>query len=103
MDRIEKLNNMLRQHPDDPFLRHALGLEQVKAGNDGAAKELFAAVLEKDPLYVGTYYHLVALLIRTGEREDAIRLCEKGLAACKQVGDEHAWRELNGVYEDLVY
>ena len=103
MDRIEKLNNMLGQHPGDPFLQHALALEHIKGRNDGAAKALFSSVLEKDPDYVGSYYHLALLLIRNGEREEAIRICERGLAACKRVGDDHAWRELNTVYEDLIY
>jgi tetratricopeptide (TPR) repeat protein len=103
MDRIEKLNNMLSQHPGDPFLQHALALEHIKAGNDGAAKALFTGILEKDPDYVGSYYHLALLLIRDGAGEEAVRTCEQGLAACKRVGDDHAWRELNAVYEDLIY
>lgn len=103
MDRIEKLNDMLRLHPDDAFLRHALGLEYVKKGEDCKARELFSSVLENDPDYVGTYYHLAALLIRIGEKDEAIKLCETGLAACKRAGDDHAWRELNSVYEDLIY
>jgi tetratricopeptide (TPR) repeat protein len=103
MDRIEKLNNMLSQHPGDPFLQHALALEYIKAGNDGAAKALFTSVLEKDPDYVGSYYHLALLQIRNGAKDEAISTCEQGLAACKRVGDDHAWRELNTVYEDLIY
>jgi tetratricopeptide (TPR) repeat protein len=103
MDRIEKLNNMLIQHPGDPFLQHALALEHIKAGDDGAAKALFTSILGKDPDYVGSYYHLALLLIRNGAREEAIGICENGLAACKRVGDDHAWRELNTVYEDLIY
>lgn len=102
MDRIEKLNNMLAQHPDDPFLKHALALELVKAGKDGQARELFTAVLDRDPDYVGSYYHLASLLIRIDEKDEAIRTCERGLDACKRVGDQHAWRELNMIYEDLT-
>jgi tetratricopeptide (TPR) repeat protein len=103
MDRIEKLNDLLRQHPDDAFLRHALGLEYVKKGEDGEARALFTGLLENDPGHVGTYYHLAALLLRIGEKEEAVRLCETGLAACKRAGDDHAWRELNSIYEDLIY
>ncbi|HSF46684.1 MAG TPA: tetratricopeptide repeat protein [Chitinophagaceae bacterium] len=103
MDRIEKLNNMLSQHPGDPFLQHALALEHIKAGNDGEAKQLFTNILDNDPDYVGSYYHLALLLIRQGESQQAIRWCEQGLAACKRVGDQHAFRELNTVYEDLIY
>jgi Tfp pilus assembly protein PilF len=103
MDRIEKLNAMLRQHPGDAFLQHALGLEYVKKGEDGKARALFSSILENDPDYVGTYYHLAALLIRLGEKEEATKVCETGLAACKRTADDHTWRELNSVYEDLIY
>jgi Tfp pilus assembly protein PilF len=103
MDRIEKLNDMLILHPDDAFLRHALGLEYVKKGEDDKARVLFSSILENDADNVGTYYHLAALLLRNGEKEAAIRLCETGLAACKRAADDHAWRELNSIYEDLIY
>ena len=32
MEKIEKLRNFLKDSPDDPFLKHALALEYIKAG-----------------------------------------------------------------------
>ncbi len=103
MDRTERLLDMLRQQPGDAFLQHALALEYIKQGAEDKAEVAFRAVLAADPGYVGSYYHLASLLVRKGQKEEALNVCETGLAACRKAGDDHAWRELNTIYEDLIY
>jgi tetratricopeptide (TPR) repeat protein len=103
MDRINKLKEYLQGSPNDNFLLHALALEHVKTGNEAEARKLFEAILERDPTYVGSYYHLAKLLERTGENELAIKWYEKGMAAAKEAGDNHSYNELQAAYEDLVY
>lgn len=103
MERIEKLKSFLAQNPDDSFVQHALALEYVKLNEDGAAREQWEALLLRDENYVGSYYHLAKLLERTGEQEAAIATYEKGMAIAKQVGDRHAYSELQAAYEDLTY
>ena len=102
MDRIKRLLEFLETSPDDAFVQHALALEYIKAGEDGKARELFIDILTLDPDYVGSYYHLAALLERTGDREAAISWYEKGMAAAKRQGDQHAFNELRSAYEDLI-
>ena len=102
MDRINKLLEYLKSSPTDSFLQHALALEYIKIDNDQEAKKLFLAILEQDPGYVGSYYHLAKLLERTGENELAIQWFEKGMAAAKAAGDQHSYNELQAAYEDLV-
>lgn len=103
MDKIEKLTAYLLVSPKDNFLRHALGLEYVKIGNELAAKTLFESILTDSPEYVGTYYHLAKLLERLSLTDEAIQWYEKGMAAAKQAKDNHAYNELQAAYEDLVY
>lgn len=103
MDRIESLKGFLSQRPNDVFLLHALALEHVKQGDEEEARACFEKVLETDPAYTGTYYHLAKLLERRGEREQAISIYEKGMEACKAAGDDHALRELRAAYEDYTY
>ena len=103
MDRIEKLLNFLASQPSDNFLRHALALEYIKAGNDAEARALFTDIVTETPSYVGTYYHLAKLLEKMGEQAEAITWYEKGLEACKIAGDKHAYSELQAAYEDLIY
>jgi Tfp pilus assembly protein PilF len=103
MNRIEKLKEYLTKSPNDSFLQHALALEYIKLEDDGSAKVLFESVLQSDPAYTGSYYHLGKLLERTGEAEEAVKVYLKGMEVCKQAGDNHAYNELQAAYEDLVY
>ncbi len=102
MDRINKIQQYLKASPDDNFLQHALALEYIKIGDEGEARNLFETILQRDPAYVGSYYHLAKLLERQGENELAIQWYEKGMAAAKEARDQHAYNELQAAYEDLV-
>jgi len=76
MDRIGKLQEFLKDNPSDAFVQHALALEYIKLGNDAAAKQLFKDILDaaakqlfkdilqREPGYIGSYYHLGKLLER---------------------------------------
>jgi len=103
MDRIEKLKEFLTSSPNDSFLLHALALEYIKLGNDETAKELFEEILHKDPGYIGSYYHLAKLLERIEKTEEAIKVYEKGMEEAKKAGDNHAFGELRGAYEELTF
>ncbi len=103
MDRIEKLQQFLSSNPTDSFLQHALALEYVKLGNDSEARQLFEEILGRDPGYVGSYYHLGKLLERNNEVDAAIKWYEKGMEEAKNAGEMHAYGELRGAYEELIF
>lgn len=103
MDRIGQIRAYLEKTPEDNFLQHALALEYIKLGDDSGARSLFEQILQRDPSYTGSYYHLAKLLERTGETALAIQWYEAGMKACKEAGDQHAYNELQAAYEDLVY
>jgi Tfp pilus assembly protein PilF len=94
MERIDRIIEMLKQSPADSFLQHALALEYIKLGNDGDARKLFEMILEREPGYVGSYYHLAKLLERVGETDNAVKVYEKGMEETKKIGDNHAFGEL---------
>ena len=102
MSRIEKLKEMLIDSPKDSFLKHALALEYIKDGDDKIAQKLFEEVLQKEPGYVGSYYHLGKLLERTGNTEMATAIYERGILECKKQNDRHAMNELQAAYDDLT-
>ena len=87
MERIAMLKEYLQATPQDNFLQHALALELIKTGDDASARSLFESILERDPGYTGTYYHLAKLLERSGETELAVQWYEAGMKACKDAGD----------------
>jgi tetratricopeptide (TPR) repeat protein len=101
MNRIDKLIEFLKATPNDSFLQHALALEYIKEDNDGEAKVLFETILEREPNYVGSYYHLGKLLERNNNISDAIDIYKKGMEQAKIAKDNHSYNELMGAWEDL--
>jgi Tfp pilus assembly protein PilF len=102
MDRIERLKGFLTSNPDDCFVKHALALEYVKLNNEAQAKALFEEVLQTDPNYIGSYYHLGKLLERINDQPGAIATYEKGMLKAQELGDRHAYGELRTAYEELA-
>jgi Tfp pilus assembly protein PilF len=103
MDRIARIKEILKDSPDDSFLKHALALEYIKLNNDTDARQLFEELLSHEPGYVGSYYHLGKLLERMGETENAIAIYEKGIAMATAANEKHARNELQNALDDLIY
>ena len=103
MERIEQLKKFLEANPNDSFLKHALALEYVKLGDDETAKQLFEELLEAEPGYVGSYYHLGKLFERIGDNDKAIKWYQKGMKVAKEKGEQHAFGELRGAWEELTF
>lgn len=101
MSRIEKLQEMLKDSPDDSFLQHALALEFIKIGKEPEAETLFNRLLSLEPGYVGSYYHLGKLLERKGEERAAILIYEKGMEQALKASDRHSYNELQMAKEEL--
>ncbi|HUR10100.1 MAG TPA: hypothetical protein VM012_01950 [Flavitalea sp.] len=101
-ERMNKLKNFLEKSPDDSFLKHALALEYLKTGDEITARSLFEQILQTDPGYTGTYYHLGKLLEKQGEQTAAISWYEKGLTASKAAGEQHTYNELKAALDELA-
>ncbi|MEO8582629.1 MAG: hypothetical protein ABI415_02470 [Flavitalea sp.] len=102
MDRIAKLIAFLGVSPSDAFLQHALALEYIKIGDDIGARTLFESILDRDPKYIGSYYHLAKLLERMGDVGLAVQWYQKGIEAARAVGDKHAMNELVMAYQEIT-
>ncbi len=103
MERIEQLLKFLQDSPSDSFLKHALALEYIKLGDDVKGRELFEELLAADPGYVGSYYHLGKLFERIDDSEKAIEWYQKGMQIAKEKGEQHAFGELRGAWEELTF
>ena len=103
MERIYKIQSMLKENPADSFLQHALALEYIKIGDDDEAKKLFENILLREPGYVGSYYHLAKLLERQQDERGAIAVYEKGMKEATSAGDQHAYNELRSALEELTF
>ena len=102
MERKEKLLELLKNDPLDSFLNHALALEYLKEGIDTEAEQLFKSILENDPEYTGSYYHLGKLLERRNDISMAMYWYEKGMTMAKAQKDMKTYNELQAAYEDIA-
>ena len=101
MSRIEKLLEFIKTSGEDSFLQHALALEYVKIGNEEAARELFTAILAREPSYTGSYYHLGKLYERLVEYGKAIETYQQGMEITRLAGDKHSYNELQMALEEI--
>ena len=102
MNRIDQLKNLLLENPDDSFLNYAMALEKIKEGNDDEAREIFQSVIEKNPNYTGTYYHLGKLYERQGDKTTAEKIYRNGIQLT--FGKElHTHAELQNALNELLY
>ncbi len=101
MNRIEKLKEFLKENVTDDFIQHALALEYIKIDDDAEAEKLFVEILERNPAYIGSYYHLAKLYERTGNEAAAIKTYETGMVMSKET-DKHCYNELRAAYEELT-
>lgn len=92
---------MLEKMPNDSFLKHALALEYVKDGDDEQAKQLLVTLLEHEPEYTGSYYHLAKLLERNGNIDDALHWYQKGMTVAQAAGEKKTYNELRSAYEEI--
>ncbi len=101
MSKVDKLQALLRDNPKDCFLLHALGLEHVKVGKYEEALSYFVSVLDYDPDYVGTYYHLGKLYEDMDDLDLAMDTYRRGAEVADKLEDTHARSELDTAIWEL--
>ncbi|MCB0586811.1 MAG: tetratricopeptide repeat protein [Phaeodactylibacter sp.] len=92
--RLEQLKALLEESPHDSFLSFAIAKEYEKTGDREKALRYYLYLEEHDPEYVGAYYHLGKLYEQMGEEALALETYDKGIAAARRAGDQHALGEL---------
>lgn len=103
MNRKEQLLSFLKESPEDSFLNYALAQEFISAGNDIEAEKIFNFLLNNDPEYTATYYHMGKLLERKAEKDDAMNMYRKGIEIAKKKGEQHTLSELQSALLELEY
>ncbi|WP_104421794.1 tetratricopeptide repeat protein [Neolewinella xylanilytica] len=101
MSRKEQILQLLEGSPTDAFLRFALAKEWEQEGNDPAALNIYRSLVNDQPNYVGTYYHLGKTLERMERPQEAWKIYSRGIEITRQLGEQHAMRELAGARLEL--
>ncbi len=94
-ERIETLKDMLESAPEDSFLIFALAKEYEKLGELETAEAQYCTLREKDPEYVGLYYHLAMLYEVLDHPQKALSTYHEGIEIARKLKDFHALSELN--------
>ena len=93
--RLEKLQEMERQKPDDAFLKFAIAQEFIGMNNDAEALKYYIVLLEGFPQYVPVYYQLGKLYERANRVIEASEIYKRGVAISKVANDFKTAGELN--------
>jgi tetratricopeptide (TPR) repeat protein len=102
VNRLEKLLEFIKNEPDDPFLKYALATEYLRLNQTDKALEFYEDLINKNPDYSGTYYHLGKLYEALNRKQDAITTYETGMKITREKRDNHAFAELQAVYNELT-
>jgi tetratricopeptide (TPR) repeat protein len=102
INRLEKLLEFIKNEPEDPFLKYALATEYLRINQVDRAMEYYEDLVSKHRNYVGTYYHLGKLYETLNRKQDAIDTYETGMKVAREQRDNHAFSELQTVYNELT-
>jgi tetratricopeptide (TPR) repeat protein len=101
-NRLEKLLEFIKNEPEDPFLKYALATEYLRINEGDKALAYYEDLVNNHRNYTGTYYHLGKLYEALGRKEDAISTYETGMIVTREQRDNHAFSELQSVYNQLT-
>ncbi len=99
--RLEQLIVMNRESPNDDFIIYALAKEFEKLGMVEKALDSYFNLKEKNPEYIGVYYHLGKLLEHNSRKYEAIEIFSEGIHMAKSIRDMHALAELQSAKLNL--
>jgi predicted Zn-dependent protease len=102
MDRIQMLNEILAQEPNNAFARYGLAMEYSNSGNIDQALDEFHKLLSANPDYAAGYFMAAQTLVKSGRRDEARAMLENGIVAARRQGDAHAASEMQGMLEEIV-
>ena len=101
MNRIETLQNLLKENPADEFTKYALALEYVSISDTANAEKYMKDLLMNSPNYLAVYYQYGKLLEDKGEIDEARKIYNQGLFVAASQNDLHTKAELQDALDNL--
>lgn len=93
--RREKIEALLRDDPDDVFLRYSLALELEAAGEWEAGLEILEVLARGAPPYVPAFQMAAQHLVARGRHEEARGTLREGIEEARRQGNLHAAGEMS--------
>jgi tetratricopeptide (TPR) repeat protein len=97
IDDLEAIANKSKK----PLPSYGLAMEYRSLGRLDEALAAFARVHELDVRYVPAYFMCAQVLAERGDIEAARAELDRGMAAAREVGDEHAYGEMDAMRASL--
>jgi predicted Zn-dependent protease len=94
MGMIENLEAMLGKGQDNALLRFSLGSALLGNGEAEQAVEHLAEAVRQDPEYSAAWKVYGKALQALGNKKEAMRAFESGIAAAERKGDKQAAKEM---------
>jgi hypothetical protein len=92
--RREKIEAMLKDDPDDVFLRYSLALELDATDDWEAGLDMLQDLARGTPPYVPAFHMAAQHLVKRDRIEDARRALREGIEAARGQGNAHAAGEM---------
>jgi tetratricopeptide (TPR) repeat protein len=99
--RREKIEALLRDDPEDVFLRYSLALEMEAAGEWEPCLEILEDLARGTPPYVPALQMAGQFLAARGRAEEARRALREGIDAAREQGNTHAAGEMSELLMSL--
>ncbi|MDP2309443.1 MAG: tetratricopeptide repeat protein [Pseudomonadota bacterium] len=94
LERIEGLEEIVADDPDDHTARFMLATELAKAGRHLQAIPHFEQVITADPDYTAAYRGLGRALVAEGDTDAARAVFERGVIVADRTGDYQSGKEM---------
>ncbi len=99
--RLEKIQAMLVDEPNDVFLRYSLAMELRTAGETEQALEVLKRLSEESPPYVPAFFRSAQILADEQRIEDSRAFLREGIEVARLQGDLHAAGEMGEMLAEL--
>lgn len=101
--RMEQIEALLAETPDDAFLRYGLAMEHASAGDDTECVVVLRDLIGRHAAspYVPAYLQCGQALARLDRTEEACAVLREGVAVAGKAGDTHAQGEMQGLLASL--
>lgn len=99
--RLDQLFEFYKEDPTDAFTIYAIATEYLKIDIE-KSRYYYDLLLTDHENYVGTYYHAGKLYEQIGKKDKAEQIYKKGMRISRQEGNQHAFAELQQVYNKLM-
>lgn len=93
--RLEKIQTMLADDPNDLFLRYSLAMELAKLGQTEDSLTHLASLTRESPPYVPAFFMSAQQLAGARRYDEARSYLRDGIEAARSQGDAHAAGEMS--------